>query len=380
MKAGDAYRVPRSRAFATHAALRHEILQALEPLLFGSMHGAYDARARLEAAFAEAVQQPHAIAVHSGTIALHIALRACGAGPGDEVITVSNSDISTTAAIRQCGAIPVFCDVRDSDYNIDIDQVEALITPRTRALLPVDLYGHPADVRRLRTIADRHGLRIVEDAALATGARDHGRPVGAFADAAVFSFAPYKPMGSAGNGAMITTHDAEIAAQCRLLTGYGHAFDADDVPVGQQKYIAEGYNVPLDGLEAALVRVKLPYLAAWTARRRAIAERYQRGLADTAAHCPIFRPESEPTFRAYTICVPERERVYHHLRDAGIEVVLHYSPPARHHPVYAGQFDDVHLPITDRLAKELICLPVAPELTDDEIDFVVNELRALLRE
>lgn len=380
MSAADPYRVPRSRAFTTHAALREDILTALEPLLFGTMHGAYDARDQLESVFAEAVEQPHAIAVHSGTVALFIALRACGVGPGDEVITVSNSDISTTAAVRHCGAINVLCDVLAEDYTIDVDRVEALITPRTRALLPVDLYGHPADVRRLRQIADRHGLQVIEDAALATGARDHGRPVGAFAHASVFSFAPYKPMGSAGNGAMIVTGDAQIAERARLLVGYGHATDTSDVAAGHQKYVDEGFNVPLDGLEAALVRVKMPYLPAWTARRRAIAARYQHGLAGTPVQCPSFRPESEPTFRAYTICVPNRDHVYAHLRRMGVEVVLHYTPPARHHPVYAGMFDDVHLPITDRLANELICLPVAPELSDDEIDFVVSEIHASLME
>lgn len=374
-----AFRVPRSRAFATHRALRAEIYAAIEPLLFDSMYGAYAARTTLEADFAHTVEQTHAIAVHSGTMGLFLALRACGIGQGDEVITVGNSDISTTAAIRQCGALPIFGDVLASDYTLDVPQVVALITPRTRALLPVDLHGHPADVRALRTIANQHGLRIIEDAALATGARDYDRPVGAFADAAVFSFAPFKPLGSVGNGAMVVTSDDEIAERLRLLVGYGHAADVPaDLPVGHQLYHEEGYNVPLDGLQAALVRVKLPHLAAWTARRRAIADAYAHGLAGSAVICPTFRPESAPTFRSFTVCVPHQADVYAGLRAAGIEVVLHYAPPAYQHPVYAGVFDHVRLPITEQLARALICLPVTPELTDDEIAYVVKTLRRLV--
>jgi dTDP-4-amino-4,6-dideoxygalactose transaminase len=375
----SAIRVPRSRAFQTHEMMRDDILSALEPLLFGSMHAAYDARAQLEAAFAQAVGLPHAVAVHSGTIGLLLALRACGVGAGDEVITVGNSDISTTAAIRQCGATPILCDVLESDYTLDPTQIEPLITPRTRAILPVDLHGHPADVRRIRTLADRHHLLIVEDAALAVGAVDHGLSVGAFAHAAVFSFASFKPLGSAGNGAMIVTSDEQIARQIRLLASYGHDLNPDGIPAGHQRYVEEGYNVPLDGLEAALLTVKLPHLAAWTAARRRVALAYQEGLAGTAARCPLFRPESQPTFRSYTIQVPRQAEVYAHLRRAGVEVVLHYTPPAYRHPVYGGSLPNSHaLPVTDRLAEGLICLPVTPELTHDETAYVVNTLRALL--
>jgi dTDP-4-amino-4,6-dideoxygalactose transaminase len=378
------WRVPRSRATQTHETMRAAILAALEPMLFESMQAGYDARERLEREFAAAMGQPNdtrcvAVALHSGTIALMIALRACGIGAGDDVMTVGNSDISTTAAIRQCGARPILCDVRVADYTLDVDQIAARITPQTRAILPVDLHGHPADVRALREIADQHGLMIVEDAALATGARDHGVPVGAFADAAVFSFAPFKPLGSAGNGAMLVTRNPDIERRARLLTGYGHDPDSDGLTPGHQRYLAEGYNAPLDALEAALLTVKLPYLETWTAARRRIAAGYQAGLAGTAARCPSFRAESEPTFRSYTICVPRRAHVYAGLRAAGIEVVLHYTPPAYRHPVYGGALPGSDaLPITDRLANELICLPVTPELTDDEIAYVVATVSDLL--
>jgi dTDP-4-amino-4,6-dideoxygalactose transaminase len=373
----EEFRVPRSRAFHTHDMMREEVLQALEPLLFGSMHSAYETRAQLEHAFAQEMQQAHAIAVHSGTIGLYLMLRACGVKRGDEVITVSNSDISTTAAICHCGATPVLCDVLASDYTMDVSRVERLVTTRTRAVLPVDLHGHPANVKALRLLADHYHLAIVEDAALATGALDDGKPVGAFSDTAIFSFAPFKPLGCAGNGAMIVTNDDELAARLRLLVGYGHSSDHLAIPVGRQHYIAEGYNVPLDGLEAALLTVKLPHLAEWTARRRAVAQAYHDGLAGSAVICPTFRPESQPTFRSYTVRVKNQHAVYEHLRRAGVEVVLHYTPPAYRHPVYGGHLPHCdELPITDQLADELLCLPVTPELTSDEVNYAVYELRS----
>lgn len=378
MAQGDRFRVPRSRAYMVHESLRAEIREAFEPLLFGPMQHAYQIRASLEAAFAETMQQPHAVAVHSGTMGLFLALRACGIQPDDEVITVGNSDISTTAAIRQCGAVPVLCDVLEEDYTIDPALVESLITPRTRALLPVDLHGHPADVRALRPLADRYGLRIIEDAALATGASDHGQPAGYFADASIFSFAPYKPLGSVGNGAIVVTRDPQINEALRLLAGYGHSLETpDEVLPGHQHYAQEGYNVPMDGLQAALVLLKLPHLQSWTAKRQMIAQAYQTGLADSPIMLPRLRPESSPTFRSYVIRVPEarRQQIYEHLRRVGVEVVLHYTPAVYDHPVYGGQLpgsDALH--VTRRLADELICLPVTPELTEDDTDYVIFEL------
>lgn len=375
----DPFRVPRSRASQTHGGMRAEIMAALEPILFDAYQHSYDIRGELEKAFAATMGQRHAAAVHSGTIALMIALRACGIGPGDEVISVGNSDISTTGAIRQCGATPVLCDILASDYTIDPTQVESLITARTRAILPVDLHGHPADVSALRAIADRHDLKIVEDAALATGAGDYGRPVGAFADVTMFSFAPFKPLGSAGNGAMLVTDDDEICARIRLLVGYGYD-PSDSAPVGYQNYVAEGYNVPLDGLQAALVLVKLPYLQEWTAKRQAIAAALERGLADSAAITPSFRPQSKPTFRSYAFRSERQLELYHGLRAAGIEAVIHYAPPIYHYSVYQDLFTNAKdLPVTELLARQYVNLPVTPELTADEIEFMIGTTRNLLK-
>jgi dTDP-4-amino-4,6-dideoxygalactose transaminase len=353
-----------------------ELRAAIEPLLFGLPSEGYAARARLETALAEVTGLPHVCAIHSGTIALLIALRACGVGPGHEVITVGNSDISTTAAVRQAGATPVLCDVRPEDYTLDVALVEALVTPRTAAIVPVDLYGHPANVAALRPIADRHGLRIVEDAALALGAADHGRPVGAFADATVFSFAPYKPLGSLGNGAALATADPEVAAQARLLCGYGHDPAAEPASPLGQRYIAEGYNVPLDPFQAALLLVKLPRLAAWSEERRAVAGAYAAALGGLVG-LPSFRPESRPTFRAYTVRVPDAEAVCAALRAAGVEAVRHYAPPIAEHPVYGGALPGSdRLPVTAELARSLVCLPVSPELTAEDVAYVATCLES----
>ena len=341
---------------------------------FGSSNQGYVVRHQLEVAFAKMVNKPFACAVHSGTIGLFLALLACGIKPGDEVITVANADISTTSAILQCGAKVVLCDVQEQDFTIDVAQVESLITSRTRALLPIDLYGHPADVKRLREIANKHHLMIIEDAALATGALDYGQPVGAFADATVFSFAPFKPLGSAGNGAMIVTDDEGIQERLHLLSGYGHAQSDVGVVAGHQWYVAEGYNVPLDPLQAALVLTKIPYLTKWTARRREIAHKYESGLQDTSALLPAFRKESMPTFRCYTIRVSRRQQVYEALRKAGIEAVIHYAPPVYRHPGYSGDQPDKGLPVTEMLANELLCLPVAPELTSDDVIHVIDQV------
>ncbi len=374
------FRIPRSRASQTQQAMRAEILEALAPLLFGDYRRSYQVREELESAFAEAVGAGHAVAVHSGTLGLYLALRACGIDAGDEVITVANSDISTTGAISQCGATPVLCDVLADDYTINPALVEALVSRRTRAILPVDLHGHPANVKALRPIADKHGLKIIEDAALATGARDHGAPLGKFADATMYSFAPFKPLGSAGNGAMLVTDDAAIEARLRLLVGYGYNPQAD-IPPGQQDYSAEGYNAPLDGLQAAIVLVKLPRLSEWTARRRAIVSMLEAGLAESGAITPVFRAESAPTFRSYAIRSPRQAQLHRELRAAGIEAVIHYAPPITRYAVYAGGLPGGdRLPVTDMLAEQIVNLPVTPELSDAEVEIMIETTRKLLAE
>ena len=376
----SSFRIPRSRGTETHQSLCGEIMAALESILFDSYHHAYTIREEFEQAFAAEVEQRFAVGAHSGTIGLFLALRAVGIDRGDEVITIGNSDISTTGAISQCGAVPVLCDVLPSDYTINPALVESLITPKTRAILPVDIHGHPANVKALRPLADHYGLKIVEDAALAAGASDYDKPVGAFADVTMFSFSAFKPLGGASNGAMLVTSDEDIHDKLRLLIGYGHDPIRADAKRGYQNYIEEGYNVPLDGLEAALLLVKLPYLKEWTRKRRAIAAALEAGLADTSARTPSFRPESAPTFRSYMICVDRQAEVHQQLRQAGIEAVISYAPPIYQYTVYEGNFPYAsRLKVTDRLASELVNLPVTPELTPDDTNDMIAVLRQLLQ-
>jgi dTDP-4-amino-4,6-dideoxygalactose transaminase len=374
------FKVPRSRAHLTHLKMRDELFRALEPVLFEPYTLDNLVLRPLEAYVASLLEQSYAYAVSSATSGLFLALRACGIGPGDEVITVGNSDLSTSAAISHCGATPVFCDVREDDHTIDASLVEPLIGARTRALLPVDLYGHPADVRALREIATRHGLKIVEDGALALGARDYGRPVGAFADITVISFNAGKPLGSVGNGGIVVTNDARLAEQVRLLRGYGRSLANAGTGGGTMEHVVEGYNLPLDPLASAVVLQKLPLLESWTERRRALAAIYTEGLRDLDVRLPRFREESEPNFHSYVVGVRNRDQIHEGLRARGIESVLHYTPPVYRQPVYRDRgFETGHLKVTDRLSEELICLPVAPELEDHEVEYVIETLEQLLR-
>lgn len=376
------FRIPRSRTFETHQALSGKFMAAIEPLVVNTYSHSSQVRSQLETEFAAEMDAKYAVAVGSGTIALFLAMRACGIGSGDEVITIANSDISTTAAVTNCGARPVLCDVLQTDYTIDTDQVEALITSNTRAILPVDLHGHPANVKALRPLANHYGLKIIEDAALATGAYDYGRPVGAFADAAAFSLAPFKPFGSAGNGGLVITSDEEIYRNLCLLADYGHAPRGPNQPAAYQNYITEGYNVPLDALQAAILLVKLPYLKEWTAKRRAIGEALEAGLAGTSARTPQLRPDSAPTFRSYTIRVDHQLKVHQELRQAGIEAVIHYAPPIHHYTVYAPQGlpGADNLPVTEKLARQIVNLPVSPELTADEVNYMIETTTKLLQD
>jgi len=379
---GPSFKIPRSRVYQTHRQMGEELRKAMQPVLFDGHSEGERCVQELEEEFGKVVQKKYAFGVHSGTVGLFLALKACGVGQGDEVITVPNSDISTTAAISHCGALPVMCDILIEDYNINSMSLEPLITKRTKAILPVDLYGHPANVRSLREVANRHGLAIVEDAALALGASDFARPVGAYGDVAVFSFAPFKPLGCVDNGGMVVTDDPKIGTQLELLRGYGADPQRNFAQArGHQRYVVEGYNVPLDSLEAAILKVKLPYLKEWTRSRQAIARIYEKGFSDTPVEVPSFRPASEPTFRNYTVRVPNRDFVYSRLREIGIEATLHYTPPVHHQPVYIDKLlpGSNYLPITEEVSAQLINLPVSPELEEEEARFVVESVKKILQ-
>ena len=354
---------------------------------------------RFEEHFARSCDVPHAIGCNSGTDALVLSLRALGIGPGDEVITSSFSFFATAEAISSVGATPVFVDVEEESYLIDPERIEAAITPATRALVPVHLFGRPVDMERLLAIAAAHDLRVIEDCAQATGARWADRPVGSWGDAGCFSFFPTKNLGAAGDGGAVTCRDPELARRVRELAVHG-------MP---RRYLHTelGYNSRLDALQAAVLAVKLPHLEDWLERRRAIARRYREALADLpglrlagagpAGHswnqfvvrilpCPSTSPlcrgscasSGESTCRG----LPDsrcRDWVQAQLREAGVHTITYYPIPIHRQPAYASLgYAPGSLPLTERLCSEVLSLPIFPELSAAQQKAVIEAVRNLV--
>jgi dTDP-4-amino-4,6-dideoxygalactose transaminase len=354
--------------------------------------------AAFEAAFAEATGSAHAIGCNSGTDALILALRALGIGPGDEVITCSFSFFATAEAISAVGATPVFVDVEPSSYLIDLDQVEAAITPATKVLLPVHLFGRPVDMERVCAIAARHGLKVVEDCAQASGASWAGRPVGSWGDAGCFSFFPTKNLGGAGDGGAVTCRNEGLARQIRELAVHG-------MP---RRYLhtSLGYNSRLDAIQAAVLNVKLPHLERWIAQRRAVAGRYRQGLQGATA---IQLPEAGPdghSWNQFVVRVPAcpggaascgggcspsadsadfglpeaacRDWLKQRLQDAGVTTIIYYPIPIHRQPAYAELgYGPGSLPVTERLCGEVLSLPIFPELSEAQQQRVIEVLGEL---
>ena len=356
---------------------------------------------RFETDFATACGVAHAIGCNSGTDALILALRGLGIGPGDEVITASFSFFATAEAISAVGATPVFVDVEESSYLIDLDQLEAAITPATRALLPVHLFGRPVDMERVCAIAERHGLKVVEDCAQATGASWAGRPVGSWGDVGCFSFFPTKNLGAAGDGGAITCRDAELAQVIRELAVHG-------MP---RRYLhtALGYNSRLDAIQATVLNVKLPHLPRWVKHRGAIASQYHEHLAALSGVClPEAGPEGHswnqfvlrvPACSAGVMacggeasCTPSadsaafglpqaccRDWLKQQLQEAGVSTIIYYPIPIHRQPAYAELgYGPGSLPVTERLCTEVLSLPIFPELSGEQQQRVIEVLSAVV--
>lgn len=322
------------------------------------------------------------IGTNSGTAALRIALRALGIGLGDEVITVPNSDISTTAAVHQVGAKAVWVDIDADTMNMAPGLVEAAITPRTKALLPVHMYGHPADMPELVRMADHYGLVVIEDACLALGATIEGRAAGQWGQVSCFSFAPSKHLGAYGSGGAVVTNDAELAEQMRRYAGYGQARERHyhegptSLPL---EHHVEGFNERLDELHAALLRVKLPYLNSWLEARREHARHYHRAFANLPITCPLERPGCLHAYRNYVIRSDHRDALQRGVADAGIATGTPYAPPLHQQPVYqargyaAGSF-----PVSEAASATLLSLPVAPELSASQRGLVIERVQQIV--
>jgi dTDP-4-amino-4,6-dideoxygalactose transaminase len=313
----------------------------------------------------------HAVGVASGTEALHLALVALGAGAGDEVITVANAGVPGAVAILQAGARPVFVDVDERSFNLDPAALEAAITPRTKAIMPVHLYGRMAEMTPILTIAERHGLPVVEDCAQAHGATYRGWAAGSMGECGCFSFYPTKNLGALGDGGMIVTDDAALAERLRRLRQYGW----------ERKYYSTdsgGINSRLDELQAALLRVKLRHLPQWNARRRQIAEMYDDLLVGAELDLPEPSAEGEHIYHLYVVRSRERERLQVGLRERGVGTDIHYPLPAHRQPIYEGLAPSGGLPATERLAQEVLSLPIYPELTNTEVRAVAAAIRETL--
>lgn len=325
-----------------------------------------------EEAFADYCQTRFAVGIASGTAALHLVLRACGIGPGDEVITSPFTFIATAEAISQAGGRPVFVDIDPTTYNIDPARIEPAMTPRTKAIMPVHLYGQPAEMDPIMEIARRHGLRVIEDAAQAHGAEYREQRAGSIGDAGCFSFYPSKNLGACGDAGMVVTNDPELAERVRLLRNHGR----------QEKYIhlMEGYGERLDALQAAILAVKLKHLEAWIEQRRAHARLYDQLLAEVGIAIPQVADGVWHVYHLYVIRVVERERVRLALKERGIATGVHYPLPLHLQPAYAhlgchrGDF-----PVAERAAEEVLSLPMYPELTPDQQEYVAESMARFYR-
>ncbi len=362
-------RVPFLDLQAQYRTIREDIQGAVQGVLdradfiLGEEVGAF------ERDFAAYCECPHAVGVASGLDAIRLALRVLEIGPGDEVITAANSFIASALGVTAVGAQPVLADVDPHTYNLDPQALEAAITPQTKAVLPVHLYGQPAAMADILRIAERHGLPVIEDAAQAHGARYQGVRAGTLGVMGAFSFYPGKNLGAYGDGGAVTTSDPALDMRLRKLRNYGS--------VVKYRHEELGENSRLDTLQAAVLRVKLRRLEIWNARRRDIASRYAeslRGVGDVVP--PTVPPGVEPVFHIYAIQTSRRDALMRYLADHEIGTIVHYPTPIHLQPAYAalrkrpGSF-----PVAEALASRILSLPMYPELTDAQTDYVMETIR-----
>jgi len=369
--AGDVS-VPFVDLAAQYATVRDSVRDAMDAVLERGDFILGGSVGEFEESFAQFTGTAHAVGVDSGLSAIELSLRAMGVGPGDEVITAANTFIASVLPVSYVGATPVLVDVDPRTYDLDLEQVEAAITPRTRAIMPVHLYGQPVDMDALMAIAERHGLDVIEDACQAHGARYRGRRAGSFGHAAAFSFYPAKNLGAYGDGGLVTTDDPEVADRIRLLRNYGS--------VTKYHHEVKGMNHRLDTLQAAVLHVKLARLDAWNAARRRHAAAYDAHLQDSGLELPAVRAGAEHVYHLYVVRSPERDALQAHLRDHGVATGIHYPVPVHLQPAYRdlgkgpGSF-----PVTEQLANEILSLPMYPELTEPQIAHVADAVRSFER-
>ena len=322
----------------------------------------------LEKEFAEFCKVKHGIGVGSGTDALHVALRAMDIGYGDEVITVSHTFIATTEAIMLVGAVPVFVDIDPVTCLMDVSQIEDKITDKTKAILPVHLYGQTVDMDPLLEIARKHDLKVIEDACQAHGAEYKGRRAGSMGDAGAFSFYFSKNLGGYGEGGFVTTNDDDLAKKVRMIRDHG----------SQEKYYHHvvGMNARLDELQAVVLRAKLPYLEAWNEQRRAHAKKLKSLLAETSVAAPTELEGNRHVYHLYVVRTQHRDDLMQWLRDHNVFPGIHYPVPIHLQPAVASLgYKEGDLPVTEQVVKEILSLPIYAELTDEQIEYMVGMIK-----
>ena len=351
-----------------YQSIKEEIMAAVGHVLETGQFVLGEEVSKLEQEFAAYVDAKHAIALNTGTSGLHLALLAAGVGPGDEVITVPFTFVATAAAIRYTGAVPVFVDIDLDSYTMDPEQVEKAITPRTKAICPVHLYGQAADLDPILDIAKRHNLKVIEDACQAHGAEYKGRRVGAIGDLGAFSFYPGKNLGAYGEGGMAVTNDDNAARVIRMLRDWG----------AEKKYYhtLKGFNYRMDGVQGAILRVKLRYLPEWTDARRAHAEAYRGLLADSGVVLPTEMPYSRHVYHVFAIRTKDRATLQQQLQEDGVQTGIHYPIPVHLQEAHADLgYKQGDFPLSEQAANEVLSLPMFPELTFSQIEAVAAAVR-----
>ncbi|NTW52510.1 MAG: DegT/DnrJ/EryC1/StrS family aminotransferase [Chlorobiaceae bacterium] len=360
--------IPQADPSLRIARFRQEIDRAIGTTLSSRHYILGPAVEKFEHDFAAYLGVRHCVGVASGTDALALSLRSMGVGKGDEVITTALTAPATAQAILQCGAIPRFVDIDPASRCLDTGAVEAAITERTAAIIPVHLFGHPADMPRLMGIAGRHDIAVIEDCAQAHGAMIDGRRLGSFGHAAAFSFYPTKNLGGVGDSGAIVTNDDAIDARLRSLRNYG-------IPSGQKESSAMGFNSRMDELQAAILSVLLPYLDAGNAERRALAGEYRRELTGVGLCLP---PDADGAiYHQFAIACRDRDHMARSLREMDIQTLVHYHPPLHYHPAFRTG-DVVHLPECERLSSQLLSLPIQPEVASGNTGYISRSIMKVM--
>lgn len=355
---------------AQYASIKTEVNAAIQGVLDSCQFTLGSEVAAFENEFAAYCQADIGVGVNTGTSALHLAMLAAGIGPGDEVITVPFTFVATVSAVHYTGARPVFVDIDPKTFTMDVRQIESAITPRTKAIVPVHLYGQPADMDPILEIARRHKLIVIEDAAQAHGAEYKGRRAGSIGDMGCFSFYPGKNLGAYGEGGMVTTSNPEFARTIRMLRDWG----------AEKKYhhVLKGYNFRLEGIQGAVLRVKLRYLEQWTEARRSAAAHYDRLLAGSDVATPRAMDYARHVYHVYAIRTRDRSAWQQALNEQGVQTGIHYPIPVHLLPAFAdlgyqaGQF-----PHSEQAANEVLSLPMFPELTERQCETVATAVRRL---